>query len=129
MGNANIKFWRALHSIIPNVSYPMRFSWGMTFANWKLFPKPYHDNLEYSRHWLKKKVLKKFVLDEQYLKFNLNNLEFFIGKIGVAQKSEMKVSVISSYLSDLRNRNASLSLPPVKRLKVSFSDICPLFSN
>ncbi|XP_049628516.1 probable ATP-dependent DNA helicase HFM1 [Suncus etruscus] len=42
-------------------------------------------------------------------------------KIGVAQKSEMKVSVISSYLSDLRNRNASLSLPPAKRLKMQMN--------
>lgn len=39
-------------------------------------------------------------------------------KIGVAQKSEIKESTISSYLSDLRNRNAVSSVPPVKRLKV-----------
>ncbi|XP_055979502.1 LOW QUALITY PROTEIN: probable ATP-dependent DNA helicase HFM1 [Sorex fumeus] len=39
-------------------------------------------------------------------------------KVGVAQKSEMKESIISSYLSDLRNRNAVLSLPPAKRLKM-----------
>ncbi|KAF6109034.1 helicase for meiosis 1 [Phyllostomus discolor] len=41
-------------------------------------------------------------------------------KTGVAQKSEMKGPTISSYLSDLRNRNAS-SLPPVKRLKMQMS--------
>ncbi|XP_036901423.1 probable ATP-dependent DNA helicase HFM1 [Sturnira hondurensis] len=41
-------------------------------------------------------------------------------KIGVAQKSEMKGPTISSYLSDLRNRNAS-SLPPVKRLKMQMN--------
>lgn len=59
---------------------------------------------------------------------NLKNLEFpFIGKTGVAQKSEVKESTISSYLSDLRNRNAVSSLPPVKRLKVSFNNIYPLF--
>ncbi|KAI4590766.1 hypothetical protein MJG53_001815 [Ovis ammon polii x Ovis aries] len=39
-------------------------------------------------------------------------------KTGVAQKSEVKESTISSYLSDLRNRNAVSSLPPVKRLKM-----------
>ncbi|XP_011353936.1 probable ATP-dependent DNA helicase HFM1 [Pteropus vampyrus] len=42
-------------------------------------------------------------------------------KIGVAQKSEMKKSTISSYLSDLRNRNAVSSLPPVKRLKIQMN--------
>ncbi|XP_054547695.1 probable ATP-dependent DNA helicase HFM1 isoform X2 [Talpa occidentalis] len=42
-------------------------------------------------------------------------------KIGVAQKSEMKESTISSYLSDLRNRNAFSSLPPVKRLKMQIN--------
>ncbi|XP_045703098.1 probable ATP-dependent DNA helicase HFM1 [Phyllostomus hastatus] len=41
-------------------------------------------------------------------------------KTGVAQKSEMKGPTISSYLSDLRNRNAS-SLPPVKRLKMQMN--------
>ncbi|XP_070937042.1 probable ATP-dependent DNA helicase HFM1 [Macaca nemestrina] len=39
-------------------------------------------------------------------------------KIGIAQKSEIKESTISSYLSDLRNRNAVSSVPIVKRLKV-----------
>ncbi|XP_062961372.1 LOW QUALITY PROTEIN: probable ATP-dependent DNA helicase HFM1 [Cynocephalus volans] len=39
-------------------------------------------------------------------------------KVGVAQKSEVKGSTISSYLSDLRNRNAVSSLPPVKRPKI-----------
>ncbi|XP_004402594.1 PREDICTED: probable ATP-dependent DNA helicase HFM1 [Odobenus rosmarus divergens] len=42
-------------------------------------------------------------------------------KTGVAQKSEMKEPTISSYLSDLRNRNAVSSLPPVKRLKMQMS--------
>ncbi|CAK6441330.1 unnamed protein product [Pipistrellus nathusii] len=42
-------------------------------------------------------------------------------KTGVAQKSEMKESAISSYLSDLRNRNAFSSLPPVKRLKMQMN--------
>ncbi|XP_037010317.2 probable ATP-dependent DNA helicase HFM1 [Artibeus jamaicensis] len=41
-------------------------------------------------------------------------------KTGVAQKSEMKGPTIASYLSDLRNRNAS-SLPPVKRLKMQMN--------
>ncbi|XP_034873949.1 probable ATP-dependent DNA helicase HFM1 isoform X5 [Mirounga leonina] len=43
------------------------------------------------------------------------------GKTGVAQKSEMKEPTISSYLSDLRNRNAVSSLPPVKRLKMQMN--------
>ncbi|XP_070323278.1 probable ATP-dependent DNA helicase HFM1 [Odocoileus virginianus] len=42
-------------------------------------------------------------------------------KTGVAQKSEVKESTISSYLSDLRNRNAASSLPPVKRLKMQMN--------
>ncbi|XP_060480923.2 putative ATP-dependent DNA helicase HFM1 isoform X1 [Panthera onca] len=42
-------------------------------------------------------------------------------KTGVAQKSVMKESTISSYLSDLRNRNAVSSLPPVKRLKMQMN--------
>ncbi|KAM5269336.1 putative ATP-dependent DNA helicase HFM1 isoform 2-T4 [Hipposideros larvatus] len=42
-------------------------------------------------------------------------------KTGVAQKSEMKESTISSYLSDLRNRNAVSSLPPVKRFKMQMN--------
>ncbi|XP_047420407.1 probable ATP-dependent DNA helicase HFM1 [Sciurus carolinensis] len=42
-------------------------------------------------------------------------------KTGVAQKSEIKEPTISSYLSDLRNRNAISSLPPVKRLKVQMN--------
>ncbi|XP_012911614.1 probable ATP-dependent DNA helicase HFM1 isoform X3 [Mustela putorius furo] len=42
-------------------------------------------------------------------------------KTGVAQRSEMKEPTISSYLSDLRNRNAVSSLPPVKRLKMQMN--------
>ncbi|XP_037682589.1 probable ATP-dependent DNA helicase HFM1 [Choloepus didactylus] len=42
-------------------------------------------------------------------------------KTGVAQKSEIKEQTISSYLSDLRNRNAVSSLPPVKRLKLQMN--------
>ncbi|XP_077761516.1 putative ATP-dependent DNA helicase HFM1 isoform X2 [Canis aureus] len=42
-------------------------------------------------------------------------------KTGVAQKSETKEPTISSYLSDLRNRNAVSSLPPVKRLKMQMN--------
>uniref|UniRef100_A0A8C6QTC7 HFM1, ATP-dependent DNA helicase homolog n=1 Tax=Nannospalax galili TaxID=1026970 RepID=A0A8C6QTC7_NANGA len=42
-------------------------------------------------------------------------------KIGVAQKSEIKESAMSSYLSDLRSRNAVSTLPPVKRLKVQMN--------
>ncbi|XP_058159164.1 probable ATP-dependent DNA helicase HFM1 isoform X2 [Dasypus novemcinctus] len=42
-------------------------------------------------------------------------------KTGVAQKSEIKEPTISSYLSDLRNRNALSSLPPVKRLKLQMN--------
>ncbi|XP_032103750.1 probable ATP-dependent DNA helicase HFM1 isoform X4 [Sapajus apella] len=42
-------------------------------------------------------------------------------KIGVARKSEIKESTISSYLSDLRNRNAVSSVPPVKRLKMQMN--------
>ncbi|XP_058516874.1 probable ATP-dependent DNA helicase HFM1 isoform X2 [Ochotona princeps] len=41
-------------------------------------------------------------------------------KTGVAQKSEIKESTISSYLSDLRNRTSSL--PPVKRLKMQMNN-------
>lgn len=55
---------------------------------------------------------------------NLQSL--LIGKIGVPQKAEVKESAMSSYLSDLKNRDAVSSLPPVKRLKVSFNGICPL---
>ncbi|XP_075792617.1 putative ATP-dependent DNA helicase HFM1 isoform X5 [Pelodiscus sinensis] len=40
-------------------------------------------------------------------------------KIGVSQKSELKRdSKFSSYLTDLRNRNSTSSVPPVKRLKM-----------
>uniref|UniRef100_A0A2K5DRD7 Probable ATP-dependent DNA helicase HFM1 n=1 Tax=Aotus nancymaae TaxID=37293 RepID=A0A2K5DRD7_AOTNA len=42
-------------------------------------------------------------------------------KIGVAWKSEIKESTVSSYLSDLRNRNAVSSVPPVKRLKIQMN--------
>uniref|UniRef100_F7ECQ5 Probable ATP-dependent DNA helicase HFM1 n=1 Tax=Callithrix jacchus TaxID=9483 RepID=F7ECQ5_CALJA len=42
-------------------------------------------------------------------------------KIGVSRKSEIKESTISSYLSDLRNRNAVSSVPPVKRLKMQMN--------
>ncbi|XP_076976415.1 putative ATP-dependent DNA helicase HFM1 isoform X2 [Tamandua tetradactyla] len=42
-------------------------------------------------------------------------------KTGVAQKSDVKEPTISSYLSDLRNRNAVSSLPPVKRLKLQMN--------
>ncbi|XP_042540517.1 probable ATP-dependent DNA helicase HFM1 [Dipodomys spectabilis] len=42
-------------------------------------------------------------------------------KIGVAQKLEVKESAISSYLSDLRNRNAVSSLPPFKCLKLQMN--------
>nr|XP_012646340.1 probable ATP-dependent DNA helicase HFM1 isoform X2 [Microcebus murinus] len=42
-------------------------------------------------------------------------------KIGVAQKSEIKKPTISSYLSDLRDRNAVSALPPVKRLKIQMN--------
>lgn len=56
---------------------------------------------------------------------NLQSL--LIGKIGVPQKAEVKESAMSSYLSDLKSRDAVSSLPPVKRLKVSFNGICPLF--
>ncbi|XP_042322051.1 probable ATP-dependent DNA helicase HFM1 isoform X2 [Sceloporus undulatus] len=44
-------------------------------------------------------------------------------KIGVSQKPDM--SVISSYLSDLRNRNAVSAVPPVKRLKMQMSNKSP----
>ncbi|KAG8147418.1 hypothetical protein E2320_022973, partial [Naja naja] len=41
------------------------------------------------------------------------------GKIGVSEKSNMKnESAFSSYLTDLRNRNAESAIPPVKRLKI-----------
>ncbi|XP_045147856.1 probable ATP-dependent DNA helicase HFM1 isoform X2 [Echinops telfairi] len=42
-------------------------------------------------------------------------------KIGVALKSGIKEPTISLYLSDLRNRNAVSSLPPVKRLKMQMN--------
>uniref|UniRef100_A0A8C8ZTN8 DNA 3'-5' helicase n=1 Tax=Prolemur simus TaxID=1328070 RepID=A0A8C8ZTN8_PROSS len=42
-------------------------------------------------------------------------------KTGVAQKSEIKESTISSYLSDLRNRNAVSALPPAKRLRIQMN--------
>ncbi|XP_068948830.1 probable ATP-dependent DNA helicase HFM1 [Petaurus breviceps papuanus] len=42
-------------------------------------------------------------------------------KIGVAQKSEMKESTFSSYLTDLRHRDAISSVPPVKRLKMQIN--------
>ncbi|XP_029141554.1 probable ATP-dependent DNA helicase HFM1 [Protobothrops mucrosquamatus] len=44
-------------------------------------------------------------------------------KIGVSEKSNMKnESVFSSYLTDLRNRNAESAIPPVKRLKMQMSN-------
>ncbi|XP_074077793.1 putative ATP-dependent DNA helicase HFM1 isoform X1 [Macrotis lagotis] len=42
-------------------------------------------------------------------------------KIGVAQKSEMRQSTFSSYLTDLRHRDAVSSVPPVKRLKMQIN--------
>ncbi|XP_074120756.1 putative ATP-dependent DNA helicase HFM1 [Sminthopsis crassicaudata] len=42
-------------------------------------------------------------------------------KIGVAQKSEMRESTISSYLTDLRYRDSTSSIPPVKRLKMQIN--------
>ncbi|XP_044530775.1 probable ATP-dependent DNA helicase HFM1 [Gracilinanus agilis] len=42
-------------------------------------------------------------------------------KIGVAQKSEVKVPTFSSYLTDLRHRDAISSVPPVKRLKMQIN--------
>ncbi|XP_060237071.1 probable ATP-dependent DNA helicase HFM1 [Meriones unguiculatus] len=42
-------------------------------------------------------------------------------KTGVAQKPEVKESAMSSYLSDLKSRNAISSLPPVKRLKLQMN--------
>ncbi|XP_043859042.1 probable ATP-dependent DNA helicase HFM1 [Dromiciops gliroides] len=42
-------------------------------------------------------------------------------KIGVAQKSEMRESKLSSYLTDLRHRDAISSVPPVKRLKMQIN--------
>ncbi|XP_060058042.1 probable ATP-dependent DNA helicase HFM1 isoform X2 [Erinaceus europaeus] len=42
-------------------------------------------------------------------------------KTGVAQKSEIKDPTISSYLSDLRNRNTISSLPPAKRLRMQMN--------
>ncbi|XP_057356393.1 probable ATP-dependent DNA helicase HFM1 isoform X2 [Manis pentadactyla] len=42
-------------------------------------------------------------------------------KTGVTQKTEMKEPTISSYLSDLRNRNIVSSLPPVKRFKMQMN--------
>ncbi|XP_072505160.1 probable ATP-dependent DNA helicase HFM1 isoform X2 [Notamacropus eugenii] len=42
-------------------------------------------------------------------------------KIGVAQKSEMRESTFSSYLTDLRHRDATSSVPPVKRLKMQIN--------
>ncbi|XP_062834078.1 probable ATP-dependent DNA helicase HFM1 isoform X2 [Anolis carolinensis] len=47
-------------------------------------------------------------------------------KIGVLQKYDMKREpVISSYLTDLRNRNAVSTVPPVKRLKMLMSNQSP----
>ncbi|XP_070795506.1 probable ATP-dependent DNA helicase HFM1 [Pituophis catenifer annectens] len=44
-------------------------------------------------------------------------------KIGVSEKSNMKnESAFSSYLTDLRNRNAESVIPPVKRLKMQMSN-------
>ncbi|XP_007444004.1 probable ATP-dependent DNA helicase HFM1, partial [Python bivittatus] len=44
-------------------------------------------------------------------------------KIGVSEKSNMKnESAFSSYLTDLRNRNAESAIPPVKRLKMQMSN-------
>ncbi|XP_013911972.1 PREDICTED: probable ATP-dependent DNA helicase HFM1 [Thamnophis sirtalis] len=44
-------------------------------------------------------------------------------KIGVSEKSNMKNdSAFSSYLTDLRNRNAESAIPPVKRLKMQMSN-------
>ncbi|XP_028638253.1 probable ATP-dependent DNA helicase HFM1 [Grammomys surdaster] len=42
-------------------------------------------------------------------------------KIGVAQKPEVKESAMSSYLSDLKSRDAVSSLPPAKRLKIQMN--------
>ncbi|NP_001399493.1 probable ATP-dependent DNA helicase HFM1 isoform X2 [Rattus norvegicus] len=42
-------------------------------------------------------------------------------KIGVAQKPEAKVSAVSSYLSDLKSRDAVSSFPPAKRLKIQMN--------
>nr|XP_034365044.1 probable ATP-dependent DNA helicase HFM1 [Arvicanthis niloticus] len=42
-------------------------------------------------------------------------------KIGVAQKTEVKESAVSSYLSDLKSRDAVSSLPPAKRLKIQMN--------
>ncbi|XP_051026477.1 probable ATP-dependent DNA helicase HFM1 isoform X2 [Acomys russatus] len=42
-------------------------------------------------------------------------------KIGVAQKPEVKELAMSSYLSDLKSRNAVSSLPPAKRLKIQMN--------
>ncbi|XP_038193973.1 probable ATP-dependent DNA helicase HFM1 isoform X5 [Arvicola amphibius] len=42
-------------------------------------------------------------------------------KIGVPQKAEVKESAMSSYLSDLKSRDAVSSLPPVKRLKIQMN--------
>ncbi|XP_053099284.1 probable ATP-dependent DNA helicase HFM1 isoform X2 [Hemicordylus capensis] len=41
-------------------------------------------------------------------------------KVGVSQKSDLKLK-FSSYLADLRNRNAGSPIPPVKRLKMQMS--------
>ncbi|XP_026555904.1 probable ATP-dependent DNA helicase HFM1 [Pseudonaja textilis] len=44
-------------------------------------------------------------------------------KIGVSEKSNVKnESAFSSYLTDLRNRNADSAIPPVKRLKMQMSN-------
>ncbi|XP_031193013.1 probable ATP-dependent DNA helicase HFM1 isoform X2 [Mastomys coucha] len=42
-------------------------------------------------------------------------------KIGVAQKPEVKESAVSSYLSDLKSRDAVSSLPLAKRLKIQMN--------
>ncbi|XP_052055209.1 probable ATP-dependent DNA helicase HFM1 [Apodemus sylvaticus] len=42
-------------------------------------------------------------------------------KIGVAQKPEVRESAVSSYLSDLKSRDAVSSLPPAKRLKMQMN--------
>uniref|UniRef100_A0ACB8F3C7 Uncharacterized protein n=1 Tax=Sphaerodactylus townsendi TaxID=933632 RepID=A0ACB8F3C7_9SAUR len=44
-------------------------------------------------------------------------------KIGVSKKSDLrKESTLSSYLADLRNRDAVSTVPPVKRLKMDLSN-------
>ncbi|XP_030062595.1 putative ATP-dependent DNA helicase HFM1 [Microcaecilia unicolor] len=52
------------------------------------------------------------------------------GKIGIQQKTEIKAeSPFSSYLTDLRNRNALSSAPSIKRLKMSTQRSPPTGAN